>query len=102
MECFQTEAEVKAILLATAQAHDSAPDVITQQRKGGKSKGTRDVTFVIRAGAENEALINALTALTITYNQKLWFEGSEINLQSGQNDVDYIYVTATIKPNLGA
>ncbi len=100
MECFSSEADVKAILVATAEANDAAPEVITQKRIGGKGTGARVVTFVVRVAAENETLVNALTKLTITHNQKLWFEGSEINLQAGQNDIDYLYVSANILPNL--
>lgn len=102
MECFQTEAEVKAILTATAEANDDAPTIITQKRIGGKGQGTRNVTFALRVAEGNETLVNALTKLTIAYNQQIWFEGSEINLQNGQNDIDFLYVTAIIKPNLGA
>lgn len=102
METFTTEAEVKTILLATSKIHDNAPEIITQKRIGGKGVGARNVTFAIRVAEGNEALVNAITKLTINYNQQLWFEGSEINLQAGQNDIDYIYVTAIIKPNLGA
>jgi len=103
MSCnFKTEKEVKAILLEVAKKHENAPEVITQKRIQGKGTIQRNVTFVIRASSENEDLVNAVSALTLTYNQDMWLEGSEMNLQSGQNDVDYIYVTAIIKPVLGA
>ncbi len=98
---FKTEAAAKAILLETAKEHDQNPEVFTLKRVQGKGTVIRTVTFCVRAGAENEALINAISALTLTYGQDMWLEGSEINLQSGQNEIDYIYVIAIIKPILG-
>lgn len=103
MDCsFKTEAEVKNIILTEAKLHDDAPEIITQKRVQGKGTVNRNVTFVLRVKAENEALVNALSALTITYGQSMWLDGTEINLQSGQIEIDYIYVTAVIKPILGA
>ncbi len=103
MSCnFKTEAAAKAVLLETAKQYDENPDVLTFKRVQGKGTVIRTVTFVVRCGAENEELVNAISALTLTYGQDMWLEGSEINLQSGQNDIDYIYVIAIIKPVLGA
>jgi hypothetical protein len=97
---FGSEASVRTLLLDTAKLHDDAPEVITAKRTQGKGTVIRHTTFVIRCAAENKALVNAISALTLTYDQNLWFEGSEVNLQSGQNDIAYIYVTAVIRPIL--
>ena len=96
-----TESEAKAEILKVAKLHSDNPIVIAAKRTSGINTIHRDVTFVVRCGVDNELLVNALEQLSLTTNRSLSFIGSEVNLQDGQMSIDYLYVTASIKPNLG-
>ena len=98
---FCTESEVMELLITTAKKYDDAPIVVAAKRTGGKNTIQRTVTFVIRAASGNESLVNALVKLSIDRNLSLWFDGSEINLQDGQMEIDYLYVSAIVSPNIG-
>ena len=98
---FCTESEVVELLIDIAKQHDDAPIVLAAKRTGGKNRVQRMVTFVIRVASGNESLVNALVKLSIDSNLSLWFDGSEINLQDGQMEIDYLYVSATVSPNIG-
>lgn len=98
---FCTEAEAKTAILAVAKQHSDNPIVVASKRISSSSTVNRDVTFVIRCETDNEELINGLEKLAIDSNRSLSFIGSEMNLQDGQMDIDYIYVQAQIKPTIG-
>jgi len=95
-----TEAEVKAILLELADGTDEAPFVFVAGREQGTRSLQRTVTFVIQTKEGNEALVNKIIKFSADNEMVLRFVKSDINIQSGNFAVDYLFVEATISPRL--
>jgi len=96
--CSETDA-LKDIM-DTAKAVDPRADVFAIRRSGGRETVRSQVTFAVRTGLNNEALVNALKRLSVEKNLSIWFDGSEVNLQGGQVDTDYLFMTALITPTI--
>ena len=100
MDCFLSEADVKTAILAAARPHEPQAQVYTVKRDIGKGTVNRTVTFAVRVSEGNEALVNALISLSLRSHPALYVRGSEVNLQNGEMAIDYIYVVATVAPQL--
>lgn len=97
-QAFCTEAEVKTIL-ETLTGEDT-PSVVVIKREQKSGSYMRKVTFLIRTVEGDEALVNAINKWSVNNDRKLEFVYSELNLQTGNLDVDYLFVAAYVAPNL--
>lgn len=95
-----TEAEVKKILLDLAGEEDEAPFVFVAYREQAVRSLSRQVTFVIQTKEGNEALVNKIVKYSAKNQMELRFVKSDMNIQSGNFAVDFLYIQATIHPNL--
>jgi hypothetical protein len=95
-----TEAEVKEILLTLAKETDETPTVFVAYREQGKRTLQRLVTFVIQTKEGNEVLVNKLVKYSAEHELEIRFIKSDINIQSGNLTVDFLFVEANIYPNL--
>ncbi len=95
-----TEKEVKEILINIAKETDEAPYVFVAYRQQKKNSLARDVTFVIQTTEGNEELVNKIVKYSADHEMELRFVKSDINVQNGNLTVDYLFVDATIFPNL--
>ena len=95
-----TEAEVKAILIGLAAVTDEAPAVFVAYREQKARYSKRLVTFVIQTKEGNEDLVNSIVKYSVDNELQLRFAKSDINVQSGNLTVDYLYVEADIYPQL--
>jgi len=99
-ELFCTEAEVKDILIDLAKQTDEAPYVFVALREQSESSYVRRVTFVIQTREGNEELINLINKESMEQDRMLRFVKSDIDIQNGNLEVDYLFVVALISPNL--
>ena len=97
---FCTEAEVKQIIIDVVSLTDEAPTVFIAYREQSTKSFNRQVTFVIQTREGNEELINNLNKASITHERQLSFIKSDLNVQSGNFEIDYLYVIADIYPQL--
>ena len=97
---FCTEKEVRDILLECAKEIDRKSAIFVAYRETYKNSLKRVVTFVIQTTEGNEELVNRLIKESATYEREFWFDKSDINIQSGNLTVDYLYIDAIITPNL--
>lgn len=98
---FCTEAEVKVILTEICKGTGNrSPYIFVSKREQGTRSYMRVVTFVIRTEEGNEELVDAINKWSVKNDRKLEFYWSEINLQNGNLDVDYLMIRAYISPNL--
>ena len=95
-----TEAEVKEILLEIAETTDEAPFVFVAYREQKPNSLNRLTTFVVQTKEGNEALVNKIVKYSANNEMELRFVKSDINIQSGNFAIDYLFVEATIYPNL--
>ena len=97
---FCTEAEVSSLLLGYAKEIDNKSAIFVAFRKASRKSLKRVVTFVIQTKEGNEALVNKIVKESTNYDMQFRFDKSDINIQSGNLTVDYLYVDAIISPNL--
>jgi len=97
---FCTEAEVKKILIDVVGRTDEAPAVFVAYREQDRNKFLRKVTFVIQTEEGNEELINNIVKESLKYDTQFKFTKSDINVQSGNLTMDYLFVEANIYPKL--
>lgn len=97
---FCTEQEVKDILINIVKSTDEAPHVFTAFRTQAKDSFNRTVTFVIQTKEGNETLINAVMKASIEHDRKFRFVKSDLNVQDGRFEVDFLMIEAEITPNL--
>ncbi len=95
-----TEKEVKDILINLAKETDEAPYVFVAYRQQKKNSLARDVTFVIQTTEGNEELVNKIVKYSSENEMELRFSKSDINVQNGNLTVDYLFIDATIYPDL--
>jgi hypothetical protein len=95
-----TEAEVKQILLELAQETDEAPYVFVAVREQKRNSLNRLVTFVIQTKEGNEELVNKVVSYSAHNEMQLRFLRSDVNIQSGSFATDFLFVEATIYPQL--
>ena len=98
--CYRTEAAAKTVLLDIVKEFDEAPLIYTAYRDQSRRSFTRVVTFVIQTKEGNEALINKIVKYSSENENMIRFIKSDINVQSGNFEIDFLYVEATIAPNL--
>lgn len=96
----RTESEVKAILLDLAKTTDEAPQVFVAYRNQKGDTLQRQVTFVIQTKEGNEALVNAIVKASTQNQMKIRFVKSDLNIQSNNFAIDYLFVEALISPIL--
>lgn len=95
-----TEAEVREILLDIAKETDDAPFVFVAYREQSTKSLNRQVTFVIQTTEGNEALVNKVIKYSADNEMKLRFVKSDMNIQSGNFALDFLFIEATIYPDL--
>jgi len=98
--CYRLEADVKDILFNIVQDFDETPHIFVAFRDQPRNSFVRVVTFVIQTKEGNEALINKIVKYSSENENALRFVKSDINIQSGNFEVDYLYIEADIAPNL--
>lgn len=97
---YGSEAEVKEILLGLCAEIDQVPTVFTVNRKQNPRSLQRSVTFVIQTTRDNEALVNKIVKYSSEHEMSLRFSESDMDLQGGNFEIDYLFITADIYPNL--
>jgi len=97
---FCLESEAKEALLDIIQYEDEAPHVFVAYREANRNSFSRTVTFVIQTKEGNETLINRIVKASSKNDQALRFIKSDMNIESGNLTVDYVFVEAVITPNL--
>lgn len=98
---FCTEKEVRDLLLGFAREVDTKSAIFVAYRDGSPKSAKRVVTFVIQTKEGNEELVNKIVTESIrNYESQFYFEKSDINIQSGNLTVDYLYIDAIISPKL--
>ncbi len=94
-----TEQEVSTFLLDKAKASGQvSPRVVIVNRTVEKSSYTmrRLVSFALITTTNNETLLNTLIQDCMdTYNNDVYFSGSNVNLQTDL-EVDYLYFNAYV------
>ncbi len=95
-----TESEIKEILLNLAKETDEAPFVFVAFREQSSRSLQRMVTFVIQTTEGNEALVNKVVKYSADNEMVLRFVKSDMNIQSGNFAVDFLFIEATISPQL--
>lgn len=96
-----TEAEVMEMLLDLAKETDEAPHVFVAFREAFSGKSLkRTVTFVIQTKTDNEALVNKIVKASSESEMVFKFMKSDMNIQDGNFEVDYLFVEADISPKL--
>ena len=95
--CKLTETQVVAKLIATAKANgQSAPRVVVANRMQKANSKTRTVRFALIVTTNQELLIDALINESLTEENNYYFTGSDVNLQEGGMEVDYLFFEAKI------
>ena len=98
---FCTEAEVKDVLLTLAKETDEAPFVFVAFREQKSRSLQRQVTFVIQTREGNEELVNKLVKIRVdNEDSPIRFIKSDMNVQNGLFEIDYLFVAVTISPKL--
>ena len=101
MEYFCTEAECKEVLATIVkESGDLSPFIFVSKREQKSRSYVRAVTFVIRTREGNEELVDLINKWSSENDQKIEFYWSEINLQNGNLDADYLMVRGYVAPNL--
>jgi len=97
---FCTEKEVRDLLLGFAKEIDRESAIFVAFREGSRTSVKRVVTFVIQTKEGNEELVNKIVKESANHEMQFYFEKSDINIQSGNLTVDYLYIDALITPKL--
>jgi len=98
---YRSEADALEEIRQAVEAVDAGAEVFLLRRDAERGSLMRVAVYAVRCAAEgNEALVNALAKMGATTNGSAWFAGSEINLESGRLETDYLFVHATIRPKL--
>ena len=97
---FCTEKEVRDLLLGYAKEIDNKSAIFVAFRETSPKSLKRVVTFVIRTKEGNEELVNKIVKMSGEYEMQFRFDKSDINIQSGNLTVDYLYIDAIITPKL--
>lgn len=87
-------------LQALTTGIDSKAKVLTYSRLVPPNSATVSVTYLIMCGANNADMVKGLLKAFLPEREKLVFSNSQLNLESGNLEIDYLYVKAEIKPNL--
>jgi hypothetical protein len=91
-----TEQDVISTLIARAKLEgEVAPRAIVIGRTQAERSLTRKVKFALVVSINNETLVDALIAESLTNDLQFTFIGSEANLQ-GDLEVDYLFFEAKI------
>lgn len=95
--CNMSEVEVMKALVDVAKANgDQAARCIVYRRTQPENSITRSVTFALIVASENEPLLDALINASIAADRAYEFIGSEINLQNGTLEVEYLFFKSSI------
>lgn len=96
-----SEQEVKDFLLNIALETDTAPNVFIAMRDQSENSLMRTVTFVIQTREGNEKLVNKLVKIRVdNEDSPIRFIKSDMNVQNGLFEIDYLFVAVTISPKL--
>ncbi len=99
-DMFCSETEVETLIFETAATVDVKPVVFVAKRETLKeNRFAYNSTFAVQTSAGNEALITALMKMTLE-KSNIKFNGSDVDIQGGNLMVDFIWMEATITPNL--
>lgn len=79
---------------------DGTAKVLTYNRLVAPNTLLVATTFLIMCKANNFTLVKALMKAFLPERGKIVFANSQLNLESGNLDIDYLYVKAEIKPKL--
>lgn len=95
--CTLTEQEVIKFLVNSAKnLGENSPRCIVVNREQKRNSLTRIVRFALVVTANNFELIDALILDSLTFDNYLYFVGSELNRQSDNLEIDYLYFEALI------
>lgn len=97
---FCTEADAKTALLSVIEKEDEAPHVFVAYRQEVPNSFNRMITFVIQTKEGNESLINSIVKASSKNDRAFRFVKSDMNIESGNLTIDYIFVETLITPNL--
>ena len=97
---FCKESEVKEALLDLLDREDEAPHIFVAYREEIRNSYNRSVTFVIQTKEGNDSLIDRIVKASTKNDRAFRFVKSDMNIESGNLTIDYLYIEAVITPNL--
>lgn len=95
---FKTEKEVTEILEATIHPLHSNTQIRAGKSTQKENTLSREVTFfiILPLSVDRDEVIKKLNELTIKYDRRLYFSGSEAGLLHGDIENDWFFITAEI------
>ncbi len=75
---------------------ETAPRCIVMNRIQKSNSITRYVKFALVVTTENIGLVDALIFKCLDFHDNIEFVGSEVNLQSQELEIEYLYFSAKI------
>ncbi len=100
--CNLTEQEAMNFLVEKAkEVGEKAPRCVVVSRLQKHNSLTRTVRFALIVTANNIGLIDALIFDSLSYTNRLYFVGSELNRQGDSLEIDYLYFEALILAKKG-
>ncbi len=97
---FCSESEARELVLATVALTDSTRTVFVYKRELIPDSFTYKIEFGIRTREGNSEMVLNFLKLNMQ-NNSIEFARSEMHIQDGNLETDYIFVSAEITPNLG-
>lgn len=97
---FTDEAAIKDAIAQTVAPFDNSARTIVYTRAVIPNTATLETVFLVMGKVNNSALIKQLMKTFLPMKADISFTGSEINLEGGNLEIDYLKITAKIKPKL--
>lgn len=97
---FTSEKQVGEELLKIAKTLDTAAKVVIASRAVKERSFVLNTRFLIMASPNNMELVISLLTASKSTNGALVFDGSELVVQGGSLEIDYLYMMAKITPKI--
>lgn len=97
---FTDEDVLRSQLETFVKATDKTAQVLTFSREVPPNTAKINTTFVVTCASGQFALVVKMLKEFRQYEGKIVFGNSQLNMESGNLEIDFLYIKAEIKPKL--